>query len=802
LLAVQATLAEAGLRMADVVKQAGADLPEEARWRELGELERAYDARLGERGLQDAQAAKIATSCRPAAAPAGERIVLAGMPDPTPLALAALESRSAVQAIDILVFAPETAAAAFDRWGRPVAAAWGARVLDLPDFSDRVRLCADPPEQANKIAALAQAYRTPEGLLAIGVADRELAPFLESALVRLGFETFNPEGRPRSQDALYHLVAALAEIAREPIFEAVETLGRCPAFLDFLSVRLDPSFSPALWLEGLDELRARHLPANLAGAREQAAEFDQFPILAPALAEIEALRVGLNGADFAIAATAPLQAIFAGRRLDLANPAEARLEAGAKAWTDTAGRCAAAAADLAPADLWELALRLFREGMVADEKPTGALELLGWLELLWEDAPHLVVAGMNDGSVPDAIAGDAFLPESLREKLGLKTNADRLARDAYLLQAMASSRAGTGRLDLMFGKASAAGDPLRPSRLLLRCPDDQLPARVDALFRPLQPSGAPLAWTRAWRLRPPAETEAPSRVAVTALRDWLSCPFRFYLRHILDLRPFDAAKSELDDLDFGTLCHAALEAMGRRLDLRACADPGLLRAFLSAELDRRIRARFGENLTVPLIIQREAARQRLGQVAAVQAQECAAGWRIIDVERKIGLEIEGLRVSGKIDRIDRHLDSGAIRVLDYKTSDTARTPRDVHLRAPRSNETPVPEAVYAGAGKSRVWADLQLPFYRQSLAAEFPGHIVCGYFNLPKAAGETRLALWEDDSAELGLSAARCAAAVCRAIRAGEFWPPNEEIRAEHDDFATLFHHGARASVAWPEELA
>ena len=365
-------------------------------------------------------------------------------------------------------------------------------------------------------------------------------------------------------------------------------------------------------------------------------------------------------------------------------------------------------------------------------------------------------------------------------------------------------RAGpaAGRLDLLFGKASAAGDPLRPSRLLLRCREEELPARVDALFRPLQPSGTPLAWTRAWRLRPPAETAVPSRVAVTALRDWLTCPFRFYLRHVLDLRPFDAAKSELDDLDFGTLCHAALEAMGRRPELRECADPVRLREFLSAELDRRIRARFGENLTVPLIIQREAARQRLGQAAAVQARECEAGWRIIDVERKIGLEIEGLRVSGKIDRIDRHLDSGAIRVLDYKTSDTAKAPKEVHLRAPRADETPLPEAVYAGEAKPRIWADLQLPFYRQSLAGEFPGPIACGYFNLPKAAGETRLALWDDASVDLGLSAAACAAAVCRAIRAGEFWPPNEEVRPEYDDFATLFHHGARASVAWPEDLA
>ena len=800
LLGVQATLAEAGLRMGGVVDRAGADLPEATRWRQLAALEEACDARLSASGLRDAQAAKIAGSRQPASVSSGERLILAGTPDPMPLALAALEARAAVQDVDVLILAPADLADAFDGWGRPVARAWQARVLDQPDFAAQVRLCADPSEQANAVAVLAETYGLPEGLLAIGVADREVAPALESALIRRGFKTFDPEGRPRRHDALHHLVAALADIARDPVFEAVETLGRCPAAIDFLSSRLGPSFSAGPWLEGLDELRARHLPADLAGAREQAANLEGFPSLGPALAEIDALRAGLMAADFTSAAIAPLQAIFASRRLEWANPADARLAEGAEAWAKTVGQCAAAAAELPPPDLWELALRLFGEDRVAAEKPAGALELQGWLELLWEDAPHLAVAGMNDGSVPDAIAGDAFLPESLREKLGLKTNADRLARDAYLLQALASCRADAGRLDLLFGKASAAGDPLRPSRLLLRCPEAELPARVDALFRTLPPSGAPLVWTRAWRLKPPAGTAPPTRVAVTALRDWLSCPFRFYLRHVLDLRPFDAAKSELDDLDFGTLCHAALEAMGRRPDLRECADAAVLRAFLSAELDLCIHARFGENLTVPLIVQREAARQRLGQAAAVQARECADGWRIIDVERKVRLEIEGLRVSGKVDRIDRHLASGAIRVLDYKTSDVARSPREVHLRAPRSDETPAPDAMYTGEDAPRVWADLQLPFYRQGLAAEFPGPIVCGYFNLPKAAGETRLALWEDDSAGLRESAARCAAAVCRSIRAGEFWPPREEIRAEHDDFAAFFHHGAGASVAWPAE--
>lgn len=184
--------------------------------------------------------------------------------------------------------------------------------------------------------------------------------------------------------------------------------------------------------------------------------------------------------------------------------------------------------ELATEEWRELALQLFAESMRTDDKPEGALELQGWLELGWENAPHLLVAGLNDGCVPDAVIGDAFLPESLRRRLGPKTNAARLARDCYGLQTLAFSREKAGVLDLFFGKTSVTGEPLRPSRLLLHWADEELPARVAFLFQAPEQHDRIIRCTRAWQLRPQRE-KPPTRVAVTGLRSWLACPFRFYL---------------------------------------------------------------------------------------------------------------------------------------------------------------------------------------------------------------------------------------------------------------------------------
>jgi ATP-dependent helicase/nuclease subunit B len=790
---LQATLAEVGLQPADVPARAGEDFAEAARWWQIGELGRRHAQKLAGLGRRDAQAAKLEHARSPAPPEGVKRIVLLGTPDPLPLAVGVLEAHARTLPVDVVVFAPAAEAAAFDGWGRPLAAGWEKRLLDLPEFERSVHLCADPAAQVERAVGVGQGYGSPEGLLGLGVADAEVLPVAEIGFIRAGFATFNPEGHSRRGDRLFQLLAALAGLAREEAFMAVEALARCPDFLEFLATRAGAGFSAAKFLAELDELHARHLPPDLAEARRQAPASRE-------LAAVAELRATLTQGRFPANAAAALTAIFGTRRYDLSRPEDALAAEAAEAWMNGLREIAAAGkfADLTTAEGWDLALRLYGESVRYDDKPAGAVELQGWLELLWEDAPHLLVAGFNDGSVPEAVVGDPFLPESLRERLGLKTNAARFARDAYLLQALAASRAPGGRLDLLLGKTSAAGDPLRPSRLLLRCAEAELPRRIGFLFSPADSARANPPWRRAWQLQPP-RVAPPARVGVTALRRWLECPFRFYLNSVLRLQAVDPAKTELDALDFGTLVHAALEALGREPALRDCTDAAVLRDFLLAALAAEAAQRFGPELTLPLVVQLESARQRLARVAEVQAQTRAAGWVIERVEQKFVLDVGGLAVSGKIDRIDRHEGTGAIRVLDYKTSDRPAQPQSAHLRGVRRGETVPNFAGVVSGGREQVWQDLQLPLYLRWLAAEFPGEISCGYFNLPKAASETGIAPWEGYTPELAGAAWRCAGGVAAAIRAGRFWPPSEQIREEYDEYAALFHRGAAASIAWPE---
>lgn len=795
--ALQVALAENGLRIADVATKIGDGFPEQLRWRQLAQLERLQAQRLERAGMTDAPATRIRQAQQPWLTGI-DWIVLLAAPDPLPLALSALQVHAGLIRTDVVVFAPKEEKHYFDEWGRPAIEGWEKRLLTLEAFESQVHLCSDPVEQAERLTAVVSQYAEPEGIVAFGIADPEIGPPLESALERHRIPSFSPDGNPRKKEGLYQLLSSLAALMREPVYAHVEALARCPDFIFYLRGKSEGSFSVADWLAGLDQLRAKHLPADLSAALQQAAKPGNRIEVLNGLKAMRALHDGARQNTFEATVTAMLNELFRDRKLDLKSDDDQRFENAALAWMECVRDCVRARegfGDMPVGDWWELALQLFAESVQTDDKPEGALELQGWLELAWENAPHLLVGGLNDGRVPEAVVGDAFLPESLRARLGLATNRTRFARDAYLLQALVSSRKDGGRLDLFFGKTSLAGEPLRPSRLLLRCADEELPSRVSYLFGAPEKNEQPLAWTRAWQLHPRRENP-PARVAVTGLRAWLACPFRFYLSYVLKMKPVDPAKNELDALDFGTLCHAALEGLAG-VAMRDCADERTLRDFLLSEFDRQVGDRYGAELSLPLLVQLESARQRLSKVAEVQAVERAEGWVIIDVEKKIEINCDGIVVSGRIDRIEKNEKTGRTRVLDYKTSDAAVSPRDAHLRSRRTDESPPEWARIEVDGRERVWADLQLPLYRFALATEFGPDVTFGYFNLPKAAGEAGLQPWEDFSVELQESAMRCAQGICAAIKAGVFWPPNEKVRAEYDDFAALFQHGVAASVAW-----
>ena len=158
--------------------------------------------------------------------------------------------------------------------------------------------------------------------------------------------------------------------------------------------------------------------------------------------------------------------------------------------------------------------------------------------------------------------------------------------------------------------------------------------------------------------------------------------------------------------------------------------------------------------------------------------------------------MHGVRITGKIDRIERSSTTETLRILDFKTG-RLKSPRDAHLRNLRRHEDPtgLPSWMMIPAGNSvQRWVDLQLPLYLLALdAAGQSGPMVAGYANLGRAKSEVALKVWDDLDGHLLAAARTCLEGVIESVTARRFWPPAE--RVDYDDFGQILLGDPQQSV-------
>jgi ATP-dependent helicase/nuclease subunit B len=800
---LRSTLADGGYRIADVYHDSGDLLEEKERWHDLAELETAYLERLSALGLKDpcAEMLRHAESDEP---PGGaERIVVAGVPDPTPLMVRKLEHLATRIPIVVLVHAPEALADCFDGWGRPLPAKWREHRIDVPDPDANIVLSGSPWSQSQKVLELMaqEAGRFGPADAAIGVPDSEVIPFLETDLAGAGLVPFNPAGKSADQHPLSQLLQAFRDLRSEGDYPAVSAFMRNADFLDYLQKK--HRILSSRLLEELDQCQNDHLPQSLDDMMQAlhrpspvGSGHAEFPNLAKAIGVVAEQVHAFEAADVDTSLRLFLQAVYEFRTLNARKPEDTEFVAVAEAVDSALRRLSQgslAAVGLDSESALELLLWSLGRESYYPEPEEAIIDLEGWLELPWNDAPFMIVTGMNDGKVPDSHPSDVFLPDTLRRQLSLRHDEDRLARDAYLMTSLIESRRSQGRVCFVVGKTGASGDVMKPSRLLFQCSDAELPGRAERLFGtpPEARAGHPSSISFRLEAAPPPDVPVESlglkRTSITAFRDYLDCPFRYYLKHVLGMEALDDQKIELDAMDFGSLVHDTLHQMALNEEMRRCEDVDRLQEFLCSEAVDWVTERFGRSPPLQVEVQLESARQRLRQAARVQAGLVRQGWDIVHAEMKIQGEMEGVQIRGKIDRVDRQRQTGRIRLLDYKTSENGGTPEEAHFGSLSADRECPEYARIEVAGKQRRWIDLQLPLYAILLSSdpELRGPFELGYFNLPKAVDDTSVVLWDDPTSALLESAGACAGGIVSDIKSRRFWPPAQKAR--YDDFESLF---------------
>lgn len=519
----------------------------------------------------------------------------------------------------------------------------------------RVMESATPEEEAQAIAVLVrEALAEPERRVAVITPDRSLASRVVAHLGRWNIGADDTAGRPLPQTAAGRVLLQLAEVVAERA-APVPVL----ALLGHPLVR--PGDGRAIWLERVRQLdlalRGPRPGPGLAAMRGKAEEFERrYPGLAEWWSGVEDLLFPI----LALEGKVPLDAAL----VALAEAGEALCGQGL--WGQADGRCLAQfverwreAATGSPViiDCEDLPA-LLRDAMeeVSVRPPYGGhprLAIYGLLEARMSRADLVVCAGLTEGSWPGTPAPDPLLAPAILRALGIPGADFRIGLSAHDLAAAL----GAPEVVLSHAHRDATG-PVIPSRFVLRIhamlgENVRREVRAVALARALADAAPAPPHPRPHPMPSAEQRRVP--IAVTALDRLRGDPYQFYASAILGLRSLDPVDADPTPAWKGTAVHDVLkawhEAGGRPGELAPLAE----RMFDEMSAHPFMRAMWKPRLIDALLWIEEETDRLAGE-----------GREVLAIERKGEIVVDGIRVHGRADRIDK-LANGTLAVVDYKT---------------------------------------------------------------------------------------------------------------------------------------
>lgn len=339
------------------------------------------------------------------------------------------------------------------------------------------------------------------------------------------------------------------------------------------------------------------------------------------------------------------------------------------------------------------ALSLLREALKAPfhaQTPPAKVQVLGLLEAAGQLFDNAWWLGVNSHRWPEPVAPNPLLPASWqRENAMPRASASHeLAYAQHMTE-----RLRTAAKNIVISAPAFDGDePLSPSPLIadIPVPDDITPwqcVRHDdesvAMLEVFTDDTAP-------KLATPIEVAG----GASLLKRQSACPFQAFALHRLQAFTPEPLEAGISALDRGNLMHEVLEAVWLQLktheQLLALADCDLeqLIASCAKQAVQRLQAKrqLGDKLCV---LEINRLIQRVGSWLLEEKQR--EPFSVLDQEKTLKINLAGLQLQLRIDRVDCLSDGKTLAVIDYKTGQTTLS----SWQLPQLDEPQVP--LYATA---------------------------------------------------------------------------------------------------------
>ena len=329
--------------------------------------------------------------------------------------------------------------------------------------------------------------------------------------------------------------------------------------------------------------------------------------------------------------------------------------------------------DLSPRDYQALFHRILATEEVRDrEQPRPDVFIWGTLEARVGGADIVILAGLNEGSWPEAAAHDPWLNRKMRNEVGLLSPDRKLGLSAHDFQIAAA-----GPKIWLSRSARSSDAETVPSRWLNRITNlvqglpkqngevayKEMLARGDKWLRlaiELEKPQQKVAPAKRPAPRPPVSAR-PRHLSVTRFKHLIRDPYNVYARDILKLKPLHSLRRSADALLRGTVVHSVFEEFIKQNGIQTPDPVDTLLNIAEEVLAKKAPWPTAQRLWLGQLsriahefVEQEKVRQQYGTPT------------LLEQKGKLTLADISFDLTAQADRIDMTETGGAI-IYDYKT---------------------------------------------------------------------------------------------------------------------------------------
>ena len=321
-------------------------------------------------------------------------------------------------------------------------------------------------------------------------------------------------------------------------------------------------------------------------------------------------------------------------------------------------------------------------------EPLKGLQVMGILETRNIDFRHVILLSASDDNFPGKIgSASSFIPYNLRAAYGIPTPEHHESVYAYYFYRLLQR---AERIDILYCSHADEKSTGEQSRYIYQL-DYESPYTVHrtnvgvdvALDQPTERT-----IEKKGRIAEALQRyicidgeHAERKLSPSAFSQYISCPMRFYLSAIACIKSSDTLSEDVDHPMFGNILHSAMQRLYSPLAGVANPAADLEHLLSSHKVERAVKEAIDKEYlnkenadqseyTGTLLLVKDIITKYISQ-GIIPYDKCHNDFAIKGCEEKIYAPFslsnsQKVEIGGIADRIDS-LDSGALRVVDYKT---------------------------------------------------------------------------------------------------------------------------------------